>query len=41
MHGDEIGGLGGVTDLEEYLAVLWLTMTEYGYLADPTIENGV
>ena len=23
------------------LPVLWLTMTEYGYLANPTIENGV
>ena len=27
--------------LMSILLVLWLTMTEYGYLADPTIENGV
>ena len=40
MHGDEIGELGGLADLDEYLPVLWLTMTDYGYLANPTIENG-
>ena len=42
VHGDEIGGIGkGLTDLDEYLPVLWLTMTEYGYPVNPTIANGV
>jgi hypothetical protein len=41
MHGEKIGGLGGLTDLEEYLPVLWSTMSEYGYLVNPTIDNGV
>ena len=27
--------------LMRILPVLWLTMTEYGYLANPTIEIGV
>ena len=41
VHGDEIGGLAGFTDLEEYLLVLWMSMTKYGYLVNPTTENGV
>ena len=40
MPVDELGGSGGKADLEEYLPVLWLTMSEYGYLDNP-IENGV
>ena len=41
MHGDEHRGLGRKTDLDEYLPVLWLIITEYGYLANPPIENRV
>ena len=41
VHGDEIGGLGGFTDLDEYLQMLWLAMNAYGYVTKTTIENGV
>ena len=35
------GGLGGKTDPIKYPPSLWFTMTEYGYLANPTIKHGV
>ena len=41
VHGDETEGLEGRLFLMSALAALWLRMTEYGYLADASIENGV
>ena len=38
-HGDEVGGMGRKAAPMSILAVVWLAMTEYGYLVNPTIEN--
>ena len=39
MRSDEAEGMGSKALATSILPDLWLTMTEYGYLANPTTED--